>query len=269
MKRVAIGLSILAVILVVGVLILYSSLGAIITKAVNSEGPEIILAKVHLDETVIDATSGKGSLHGLFIGNPEGFETESAFKMDKIEIVVDPGSITSGTIVINKIDIQAPEVTYELGGGGSNVDAIQKNVDAYVKKTIGASESKEKSEANEGGTKMVIDHLYVKDGKVNISASLLGGKSMTVPLPDIHLKDIGKEKKGAAPAEVAKSVIGALNKAIIKAVAPLNLDKVGEVAGKAVEGAKDVVSGTTKKVGDTLKKGTEGVTDSVKGLFGK
>jgi hypothetical protein len=259
MKRVAIGITALTVILIVGVIVIYSSLGAIITKAVNSEGPEIIQAKVHLDETVIDATSGKGSLHGLFIGNPKGFETESAFKMDKIEIIIDPGSLTSNTVVINKIDIQAPEVTYELGGGGSNVDAIQKNVDAYVKKTIGVSETKEKKPAKEeGGTKMVIDHVYVKGGKVNISAILLGGKSMTVPLPDIHLKDIGKEKKGATPGEVVKSIIGALNKAIVKAVAPLNLDKVGEVAGKAVEGTKDAVEEAAK-----------GVTDSVKGLFGK
>lgn len=262
MKRVAIGLAALAVVLVVGVLVLYSSLGAIITKAVTTAGPEIIQAEVKLDETVIDTTSGKGSLQGLFIGNPEGFETESAFKMDKIEISLDTDSLTSDTIVINEINIQAPEVTYELGGSGSNVDAIQKNVDAFVKKYAGASESKEKSEAKEGGTKMVIDHVYVKGGKVNISASFLGGKSMTVPLPDIHLKDIGKKENGATPGEVVQSIIGALNKAILKAVAPLNLDKVGEVAGKAVEGTKDLV-------GDILTKGSEGVTDSISDIFGK
>ena len=269
MKRVAIGIAALVVILIVGVLVLYSSLGALITKAVNHEGPEIIQAEVNLDETVIDATSGKGSLHGLFIGNPEGFETESAFKMDKIEVILDTDSITSDTVVINKIDILAPEVTYELGGGGSNVAAIQTNVDAYVKKHAGASESKDKGSEKGGETKMVIDHVYVKGGKVNISASLLGGKSMTVPLPDIHLKDIGKKEKGATPGEVVKSIIGALNKAILKAVAPLDLGKMGDVAGKAVEGTKDVVEGATQGVGDTLKKGTEGVTDSVKGLFGK
>ena len=259
MKRIAIGLTALVVILVVGVLVLYSSLGAVITKAVNSVGPEIIQAKVSLDETVIDATSGKGSLRGLFIGNPEGFETESAFKMDTIEITLDAGSVTSDIIVINEINIQAPEVTYELGGSGSNVAAIEKNVDAYVKKTIGVSETKENKPAKkEGGTKMVIDHVNVKGGKVNISASFLGGKSMTVPLPDIHLKDIGKKEKGASPGEVVKSIIGALNKAILKAVAPLNLGKVGDAAGKVVDGTKDVVEGAAK-----------GVTDSVKGLFGK
>jgi uncharacterized protein involved in outer membrane biogenesis len=262
MKRVAIGLTALITILVVGVLVLYSSMGAIITKAVNTTGPEIIQAKVNLDETVIDATSGKGSLHGLFIGNPEGFETESAFKMDKIEITLDTASVTSDIVVINEINIQAPEITYELGGSGSNIDAIQKNVDAFVKKYAGASESKEKSAAKENETKLIIEHLYVTGGKVNISATLLGGKSITVPLPDIHLKDIGKKEKGATPGEVVQSIIGALNKAILKAVAPLNLDKVGEVAGKAVEGTADLV-------GDILEKGSKGVTDSISDIFGK
>jgi uncharacterized protein involved in outer membrane biogenesis len=258
MKRVAIGLAAVIAILVVGVIVLYSSLGVLITQAVTTEGPEIIQAEVNLDETVIDATSGKGSLRGLLIGNPEGFETESAFKMDVVEITLDTDSVTSDTIVINEINIQAPEVTYELGGSGSNIDAIQTNVDAFVKKYAGGSETKEKSEAKEDETKMIIDHVYVKGGKVNISATLLGGKSMTVSLPDIHLKDIGKKENGATPGEVAKSIIGALNKAILKAVAPLNLGKVGDVAGKAV-----------KEVEDTLEKEAKGVTDAVSDIFGK
>jgi hypothetical protein len=263
MKRVAIGLAVLSVILVAGVLILYSSLGTIITTAITTAGPEIIQAKVSLDETIIDASTGKGSLHGLVIGNPEGFKTESAFKMDKIELVLDTDSITSDTIVIKKIDIHAPEVTYELGGGGSNVSAIQNNVEAFVKKYAGDSKSKEKATAKEeGGTKMIVDHFYVKGGKVNISATLLGGNSITVPLPDIHLKDIGKKENGATPGEVVKAIIGALNKAVLKAVAPLNLGKVGDVAGKAVEGTKDLV-------GDILTKGTEGVTDAMSDIFGK
>jgi len=255
MKRIAIGLSILSVILVAGVLVLYSSLGTIITTAVTTAGPEIIQAKVSLKETIIDASTGKGSLRGLLIGNPEGFETESAFKMDNVEVTLDTDSIASDTVVIKKIDILTPEVTYELGGSGSNVSAIQNNVDAFVKKYVGASKSNEESAAQESGTKMIIDHLYVKGGKVNISASFLGGNSMTVPLPDIHLKDIGKKENGATAGEVVKAIIGALNKAILKAVAPLNLDKVAE--------------GTTDLVEDLLTKGSKGVTDAMSDIFGK
>ncbi len=269
MKRVVMGLAALIVILVVGVLVLYSSLGAIITQAVNTQGPEIVQASVNLKETEIDATSGKGTLRSLVIGNPEGFETESLFKMDEIQITLDIDSITSDTVVIKEISIQAPEITYELGGNGSNIDAIQRNVDTFVKKHGGSSASNEKSADKESGIKLVIDHLYVKNGKVNISATLLGGKALTIPLPDLHLKDIGKKDKGATPGEAVQSVIKALKGAILKAVAPLNLDQVGEAAGKVIEGTQDAVEGTAKGVTDTLQKGAEGVTDTMKNLFGK
>ena len=85
--------------------------------------------------------------------------------MDKVEVILDTDSITSDIITINKIDIQAPEVTYELGSSGSNINAIQNNVDAFVKKYVGDSKPGEKSAANEGGTKMVIDHVYVKGAR--------------------------------------------------------------------------------------------------------
>lgn len=258
MKRVAIGITALIIILVVGVLVLYSSLGAIITQAVNTKGPEIIQAKVKLKETVIDATSGKGSMHGLIIGNPKGFKTKSAFKMDKIEITLDTDTVTSKTVVIKEIDILAPEITYELGGNGSNIDAIQHNVDAYVKKHVGTSKPKEESPAKKSGTKMVIDHVYIKGGKLNLSATLMGGKAMTLAIPDIHLQDIGKKENGATPGQVTKVIIGALNSAILKAVNPLHLENIGGAAGKVVTGAKDVVQGTAK-----------GVTDSVSKIFGK
>lgn len=263
MKRVAIGLAIFIAILIVGALVLHSSLGAIITQAVKTAGPKIIQANVNLDETVIDATSGKGSMRGLLIGNPKGFKTESAFKMDKVEISLDTNSITSDIIVVKEINIRAPEITYELGGNGSNIDAIERNVDAFVKKYSGASKPKdsksnEKSASKKSKTKMIIDHVYMTGAKLNISATLLGGKSMTLTLPDIHLQDIGKKENGVTPGKVVETLIDAVNKAVHKAVNPLHLDNIGSAAGKVVTGAKNVVQGTAK-----------GVTDSVSKIFGK
>jgi len=273
MKRVVMGLAVLVVILVVGVLVLYSSLGAIITKAVNTQGPEIVQAPVDLKETEIDATSGKGTLRSLVIGNPEGFETENLFKMDEIQITLDTDSITSDTVVIKEIFIQAPEVTYELGENGSNIDAIQRNINAFVKKHGGSSASREKSAEKENGTKLIIEHVYVKGGKVNVSATLAGGQTATVSLPDIHLKDIGKKQNGATAGEVAKAIVDALKIAILKAVISVDLQNIKDSATKVIEGTAEVVQdameGMTQNIGETLQKGTEGVTDSMKGLFGK
>jgi hypothetical protein len=53
---------------------------------------------------------------------------------------------------------------------------------------------------------MIIEHLYVWHGKVALNSPLLLGKTVSVPLPDIHLKDIGKKEKGASPVEVASQL---------------------------------------------------------------
>ncbi|MEY3446401.1 MAG: hypothetical protein RIR45_1156, partial [Pseudomonadota bacterium] len=78
-----------------------------------------------------------------------------------------------------------------------------------------------------------------------VSAEVLQGKAMTVPLPDLHLVNIGKKSGGVSPAEAAHQVVAAISKNATKAVAPLNL-------GGAV---------------DAVKSGLSSATEAVKGFF--
>ena len=116
---------------------------------------------------------------------------------------------------------------------------------------------------------MVIDHVYVKDGKVNVSATLPGGQTATVPLPDIHLMDIGKQQNGATPGEVTQAIVDALKIAILKAVISLDLKNIANSAAKVIEDTAEVVQDAMGEMGQgiegTLQKGTEGVSD----IFGK
>ena len=91
-------------------------------------------ATVSLDSVDLDIISGKAGLNGFIVGNPNGFATESAFKLGSIAVQIDPASINSDTILIKSVMITNPKVTYELFEGNANVDAIQKNVDTYAKK---------------------------------------------------------------------------------------------------------------------------------------
>lgn len=252
------------VVIVVAVIVLFSSIDSIIKAAVEKFGPEITQAKVTLDEVSLSTTSGEGRLAGLFVGNPKGFKTESAFKLGEIGIKVDVGTVTEDVIVIKDILIRGPEITYELGSSGSNLDALQRNVEQYTgggKAAGGSGGGKPASgsgAAKEEGPKLVIENLRVQGGKINVSATFLGGKSMTAALPDLHLKDIGKEKKGATPGEVAQTLLAAIKDGVAKAVSPLGLDKMG---GKITEG----VGAATKSLGEGAKK----AGDSIKKLFGK
>ena len=281
------ALGVVVVVVVVAVVFLFSSLDSLIKEAVEKYGSEIIQAEVRLNKVEIDVTSGQGGLSGLKIGNPKGFEAPSAFELGGISVKLDIGSVTEDVIVIKEIVISKPQVTYELGTGGSNIDAIRNNIDRYVKahgggKSEAGSDAKTDAETDEGGgPKLVIENLYIRGGTVSVSANipLMKGRKMTAPLPDIHLKDIGKEEKGATPGEVAEEILASVGKSVSDAMSGIGVGGTLEslrtgLAGAtksvtdAVSGAGDAVKGVVSGAGDAVKGVTEDVGSKIKKLFG-
>lgn len=263
------------VIVVVVFAFVLSNLDALVKEAVEKVGGEATQARVTLNKVEISLKSGSGALSGLKVGNPKGFQTPSAFELGRISVALDTGKIGGDVVVIKEIVIDRPQVTYELAGTASNVDAIKKNVDAYAKQfsSGGAKKSGE-------GPKLIIDNLYIKGGEVGVSAAFLKGKSLSAPLPDVHLKDIGKKEKGADPAEVAQKIIDSMTQGASKAVGALGLDKMmgdatkaaGEAAKALQQGAGDAAKAAkegAEGVGKVLEKGTGEAGEQLKKLFGK
>ena len=232
-------------------LCVYSRLGSLIVAAVGKYGSEITQAKVRLNEAEVSVTSGHGALRGLSVGNPKGFKTPSAFDLGEISLTFDIGTIRSDPVIIKEIVVSAPQVTYELGPDGSNMDAIKRNVDAYTKAGQ-ATEGTAKKKTN-GGPRFVIENLYVRNGKVDIGSSL-SDKTMSAPLPDIHLTDIGKQKNGATPGEVTDKIIDALGKSVNTTVASVNTSMVLGEAKKEYAAARGEIEQKGKAAAGGLKK---------------
>ena len=270
MKRgLLIGSGVVVLAIVGGLFYVISSLDSLIKEAVETYGSDVTKAEVKLAEVELDLTSGKGALRGLSVGNPEGFETPSAFQLGAISVNVDTGATSGDKIVITEIVIDKPDVTYELGGGGSNIDAIQKNVDAYMAQFGGGGDKAVPKEDSGEGPKLIIENLYVRGGTVNVSATILAGKKMTAPLPDIHLKDIGKEDDGATPAEVAEELLTSISDGATKAVAGLGIGKTLDSFKQSLEGGTDAVKKGVEGATSGVKEGAGAVGDKIKGLFGK
>ncbi|OGQ78731.1 MAG: hypothetical protein A3F90_06190 [Deltaproteobacteria bacterium RIFCSPLOWO2_12_FULL_60_19] len=244
----------LLVVIAIGLYFFLSSLNSIVKAAVEKVGSDATQAQVRLANVDIQITSGKGAMRGLTVGNPSGFKTDRAFSLGEISLQVDVGSVTKDTVVIKEIVIAAPEVTYELATGGSNIDALQRNLNAYAGGGGGKTEKSKGS--SEGGRKLVIENLYVRNGKVNVSATALGGKTMTTPLPDIHLTNIGKQSGGATAGQVTQQVLSAIGQAAAKAAT--SLPEVGKLVGSMKERAAGVAGsakeGAAKEAGEGLKK---------------
>ncbi len=190
-----------------------------------------------------------------------------------MKVRLDVGSVTSDPIVIHEIAITAPDITYELGGAaGDNISQIRANAEKFAKAQGagggGSSAGGQTASPEGGGKKLIIENLYVRGGKVAIAATALGGKKLDAALPDIHLTNIGKDKGGATPGEVADKLLAALNTDIQKVVSGIGIERLKGM----VPGAKDLqnaVPGATGAVGTTVKDVGGSVGGAVKSLFGK
>lgn len=243
------------VVVIAAVIFLLVNLSSVIKAVVEKVGSEATKAKVTLDAADVSLTSGKGSLRGLTVGNPAGFKTDNALKLGEISVQVDVSTVKSDVIVVKEIVIGAPKVTYEFAAGGSNIETLRKNVEAYAERGKPAAEGEKK------GPRLVIENLYVRDGRVDVSADFLKGEKAGVALPTIHLKDIGKKdgrNEGASAAEVAARVIASIGRSATSAVSTLNVGAIQDALRQGAGGAEK-----------TIKEGAEGVQEGLKKVFGR
>lgn len=256
MKKLLISLIVLVIIIVGAGYFLLGNLDNIVKVAIEKFGSEVTQTHVGVGSVKIGLTDGLGSISNLRIGNPKGFKGDDLFHMDNIGVQLNLDKLSKEVIVINQILIDGPSITYELAKGGSNVDAIKKNVNAYAGGSSDGSDS--------DGPKLIIENLIIKNGDIQVLSSMMKGKTLSTKLPAIHVRDIGKDSGGATPAEVAKKVITILTKQVGIAAGKLDLrslmdeemlkklgaDKLKEVEGTTVDKLKDIGGGA----GDKLKK---------------
>ena len=229
---------------IIALVVVFFSLNTIVKKGVETVGPQIVQVDVKLGSANISPFSGSGQLTGLVVGNPSGYKSESAIKVGDVKVALAVGSLLSDTITIESVNIQAPEITVEGGLGGINLKDIQKNL-----APAGETAPAEKTESG-SGKKFYVKDLVIEGGKINIALNELGGKGMTVPLPPIHLQNIGNENLGVTAKELVSQVLQPVLSSAIKAAT----EQVGNLGGAGLEAGKGAA---------------EKVTQGIKGIFGK
>lgn len=244
MKKWIIRLAIVGVVLVVVALVAaFLSLNTLVKKGVETVGPQIVKVDIKLASANISPFSGSGQLTGLVVGNPPGYKSESAIKVGDIKVAVAVGSLLSDTITIDSVNIQSPEITCEGGLSGMNLKDIQKNLSSGEK-------AAEPAAAEGPRKKFYVKDLVIEGGKINIALNELGGKGLTVPLPPIHLQNIGNETMGVTAKELVSQVLEPVLSSAVKAA----VEGATNIGGKA----EDIGKGAAEKIGQGLK-----------GIFGK
>jgi uncharacterized protein involved in outer membrane biogenesis len=255
MKKLFIGAVVAVVVLVVAVVIgIGLMLDKAIVKGVETVGPMVTKTSVKLDSASLSILSGGGKLNGLVVGNPEGYKTPSAISVGKASLAVKPGSVLSDKIIVRSVVVEAPEITFETDLRANNLSKILANVKST---TGGDKESKPTGDKQPAGPgkKLQVDEFILTGGKVHVSLTVMGGKSVTVPLPEIRLKDLGTGPEGITPAELTSLVL----KAVLENAEKVASTAASDLAKNVMDMTKDLnssnaVDKVSKGIGDLFKK---------------
>ena len=254
-------------VLVVGVLVVVWSLDSIVKGAIERYGSTATKVAVRADSVGLSLLGGSAVISDLTVANPSGFSSANVFRLGKIQLLIDCGTIRSNPLVIDAITIVAPEVHFELDQNGeSNVDVIRRNLNQFRTAASSATPAppgpsqpipaQPVRQEPAAAQRFLIKRLLIQAAQLVIDTSALGGERRLVKLPDTEETDIGARSGGATGGEVATVIVRALVRDVAVTVAAAQVEKaleksVGGEAGKALgEGVGEAVKG----VGRALNK---------------
>lgn len=257
--KVLLGVVVVVVVLVlVAVLTLPMTIGPIAKTAASVGGHKALGVPVSVGGVKLNPLAGNLVISQVKIGNPQGYSDKDAFSVAKIEVGLDIKSLWSDTIVVRKVQIDAPAIVFESKDGKSNFDTMMSN----AKKASEAEKAKTDKE-KQPGKKVVIEEFSLNDAKVSYASRRTLGKALMIPLPSVTVRDIGKESGGVTAVEavtqVINGILGGLSQALTGAAGAAGdlLKGVGGSASEATKGATDalksVTSGATDAAGDAVQ----------------
>jgi hypothetical protein len=258
MKKLFLGVVIVLVVLIVAAVIgVGLFLDSIVKMGMETVGPKITQVSIKVDAVNLSLLNGSARVKGFVVGNPEGYKTPQAISVGSAAVGVNPLTIFSDKIVVRSVRIEAPEITFEGGLGGNNLSKIMDNVNAVAKNGGPAATNTTAKAGNEPGRKMEVDDFLITGAIAHVSLTGIGGREMTLTLPDIHLTNLGTDRAGITATDLTRRVLGAITTATIKAVANATTD-IGKVTGNLGKDAQKAVDQNVDKIsrgiGGLLKK---------------
>ncbi len=205
-RKIALVITIVIVaIIAILAILMVSNLDRIVKVAIERFGSDATRTAVHVGSVKIELSKGKGTVSGLTVANPPGFNSPHLFSLGSISITIEARTAASAAVVIDEVRITDPQVTYELNDKGqANVDIVRKNLNS-------AGSTKPAEEKNSRGKekKLRIKRLVIENGTVAVRITGPVEKSQTATLSRIELRDIGGSS-GVTPDQAARQVITAI-----------------------------------------------------------
>lgn len=226
--------------LVVGGLVAASLLGSVVRKGITTVGPRLTGTPVTLEHVRLSPLSGSGSLTGLTVGNPPGWQSERAFSLGRIHLDLEPLSLLSDAIVIEELSIDGAQFVYETKLVRSNI----KDLLAAIEKATGGPAAP----GGEGSPqKFIVKKFTLTDSEVSLGVSMA---AIRLPLPPITLTDLGVQEGGITASELT----GALMRSVLADIGQASAKAAGQLGAAGGAVAAEAIGSAAQKAGEGLRK---------------
>jgi len=268
--KVILGVVVVLVVLALTVVLtLPLTIDPIVKTAASTVGPKVLGVPVSVEKVSLNPFAGRLIISRLVVGNPQGYSDKPAFAADKVDVDLKMTSLLGDVIVIEKIQVDAPAISYEAKDGASNFDAIQANAKKSSEADSNQPPAEIKDAENKPDKKLIIELFALNSAQVSYSSDMTFGNVVTLLLPPVTVRDIGQDSGGVSPAEAVTHIVNAITAGLgqsVTAAAGQASDALkglfkdsGETTG---QGAADTASGAAKGVKDTASEAAKGVSDA-------
>lgn len=211
---------------------LFFYLDSIVKRGIEVVGSSVLGTAVTVDSVLLSPLSGQGSISGLRVENPEGFESQYAFELDSVLVSIDVNSVFTDTVEIESIVVMQPIITYETKITSDNIRTLLANIDE------GDVAASDPESAEESEQQIIIREFQMVDSQLNFVSALL---SAPITLADIEIRDIGTEGGSSSAANAVRVVLQELVASILNSDDLPGLDGLREsVEGRIQDGAQRI-----------------------------
>jgi hypothetical protein len=236
-------------------------------KAVEIGGEHAMGVPTALDSIRLRPLVGHGSIEGLQISNPKGFETPYFMRLSEAKASMDVSTVFTDTVVVKSIELDGLKAHLEKRKDGSNYEVILAN----MKK----GEEEGASGEEEPGKKFLVERITVRNIDVRADVAVAGEKLTSV---DLRIDRIDLENVGSATDSgvIMSELMGTIVKAVLTAIVEQGARVLPEVMvnglGAGLKGVGKVGFNVTVSVGGKTVKVLGGagkaVGGAIKGIFG-
>lgn len=232
MKTVGIVVGVLLIVVVGAVVYIAQNVNSLVENAIEDLGSKALGTTVRVASVDISLTEGRGTIKGLEIANPKGYDGPYLMQLDEITVDLDLDELSAETIVLERVLIDGARIAAIVKGkDDSNLQTLMDNLDT------GSSAA---AETDAGEITVIIDQLDFVNAQATVDAVFLS-EQVAIDVPDVHLSGIGRKEGGATAGEAAAALLKPITEAVVREMITRSL------------GGEDLEANIKNKIFDKLK----------------